>query len=384
MAQAKPTAQQKKPAPYRPKHRRVYEAIREEIHDGRLAPGTPLPGDAELGQRFGVSRGTVLRALDALRQEGRIDRIQGRGSFVSGPLTRNSRELKWRVMLLAERGPAHGLTDTIFTRIEHEAATVLRRDHGSLLLQAPAGLPEEPHAFRAALIEHALHERVDGVIYLPLEAEPGEGGGHAALLAPLVERGVKIVLLDRDVTPEVSRSAYDLVTTDNWAGGGEVGRHLVARGCRRLLFLAPPGEASTITERVRGVRDAIEGADPDVSLKVSPVARVDPPHADEAPMEAEILGHKPDGVIAKDDRTAVAALRVLYRNHLRVPDEVAVISFDDAPIAAAASVPLTTFRQPAPALAQVAVARLLDRLGGSTLPPLTTLIRGELIRRSSA
>ena len=192
------------------------------------------------------------------------------------------------------------------------------------------------------------------------------------------------MLLDRDVDPGVGRSGHDLVTTDNWAGGGEVGRHMIGRGCRRLLFLAPIAEVSTVRERVRGVRDAIADADEAVSLRVSPVAQVDPPWADDAPIEAEILQHRPDGIIAKDDRTAVAVLRVLYRNHLRVPDEVPVISFDDAPIAGAASVPLTTFRQPAQALAQVAVARLLERLEGSDLPPQVTLIRGELVRRSSA
>ena len=195
---------------------------------------------------------------------------------------------------------------------------------------------------------------------------------------------MKIVLLDRDITPQVSRSEYDLITTDNWAAGGEVGQHMIGRGCRRLLFIAPIGEVTTIIERVRGVRDAIKAANHPAQLKVSPVAQVDLPWADDAPIEAEILSYKPDGIIAKDDRTAVAVLRVLYSNHLRVPDEVPVISFDDAPIAAAASVPLTTYRQPAQALARVAVASLIDRLEGSTLPPRITLIRGELVRRASA
>ena len=369
---------------YQPKHRQVYQSLRDDIVQGRLAPGALLPNDAVIGQRFNVSRGTVLRALEALQNEGVIERIQGRGTFVSGPLTRNSRDVKWRVMLLTDQHWSEGLTDTIFTGVAHEAATVLRQEHGSLLVQAPAGLPGEPAAARAALIAHALQERVDGVIYLPPEEARATAQLHLDLLKPLIERDVKIVLLDRDITPQVSRSGYDLISTDNWAAGGEVGRHMIERGCRRLLFVAPLGEVTTIIERVRGVRDAIEAADPKIKMKVSPVARVDPPHADDAPIEAEVRRYKPDGIIAKDDRTAVAVLRVLYQNHLRVPDEVPVISFDDAPIAAAASVPLTTYRQPARALARVAVRRLAERLGGCRLPPQITLIQGELVRRASA
>ena len=369
---------------YQPKHRQVYQSLREDIVQGRFSPGSTLPNDAAIGERFAVSRGTILRALEALQSEGMIERIQRKGSIVRGPLTRNSRDLKWRIMLLADPQAGEGLADTIFTGIEHEAATVLRRDHDSMLIQAPAGLPREPRAARSAMIGYAIQEKVDGVIYLPPEGAQVDAQTHVDLLAPLVERDVKIVLLDRDITPQVRRSGYDLITTDNWAAGGEVGRHMIGRGCGRLLLIAPTGRVTTVVERVRGVRDAIAAADRSVELRISPVAQVDPPWADDRPIEKAILSYKPDGIIAKDDRTAVAVLRMLYQNHLRVPDELPVISFDDAPIAAAASVPLTTFRQPAQALAQVAVTQLIRRLEGSTLPPQITLIRGELIHRASA
>jgi DNA-binding GntR family transcriptional regulator len=65
-----------------PKHQRIADALRSEITSGELAPGAQLPSEAELGQRFGVSRTTVRAALAALSNEGLIASETGRGSFV--------------------------------------------------------------------------------------------------------------------------------------------------------------------------------------------------------------------------------------------------------------------------------------------------------------
>ncbi|WP_028660549.1 GntR family transcriptional regulator [Nocardioides insulae] len=72
----------------RPKHVRVREALRELLDEA--SPGTPLPSERDLVERFGVARMTVRQALDALVSEGLVERIPGRGSFAAsrGPLNR--------------------------------------------------------------------------------------------------------------------------------------------------------------------------------------------------------------------------------------------------------------------------------------------------------
>lgn len=67
----------------RPAHERLSELLKSDIVDGRLAPGSQLPGEIELAETHGVSRTTVRRALDTLTQAGLVTRQQGRGTFVA-------------------------------------------------------------------------------------------------------------------------------------------------------------------------------------------------------------------------------------------------------------------------------------------------------------
>lgn len=67
----------------RPAHERLSEQLKADIIEGRLAPGSQIPGEMELAEQHGVSRTTVRRALDTLTQEGLVNRHQGRGTFVS-------------------------------------------------------------------------------------------------------------------------------------------------------------------------------------------------------------------------------------------------------------------------------------------------------------
>ena len=371
---------------YLPKYRHVGQTLAGEIRDGRLRPGQRLPSDDELMGRFSISRGTLLRALEFLKNDGVLERVPGRGSFVREPSTAPPPAVSsgLRVMFVAEGGAA--TADTIFGPIEHHVAVRLRRRHGIELVPRQAGLPLDPFEVRRQLIADAVAVGVDGLLYLPLEGERQQWQRNAELLKPAVAAGLQIVLLDRDVVPRPDRSGYDVVGTDDRIAGGAVGRHLIQRGCRNLLFVRPRGDSPTVDERVDGVRDAIRDASQaggEVRLSVAAAASVDPPAPRDDGIREALSRVKPDGVIAKDDRTAVAVLRVLYERHTRVPDQVRVAGFDDAEVAADTTVPLTTYRQPIEEIAEVAAERISRRLAGERIPAAKILIGGRLVERQS-
>jgi len=99
---------------------------------------------------------------------------------------------------------------------------------------------------------------------------------------------------------------------------------------------------------------------------------------------AKLLPHKPDAVFAINDAMAVGAIRYLREQGLRVPEDVAVVGFDDAPIAASYKPALTTIAQPIAELGRQAVDMLVQQIDQQPEEPLTQVLTSELIIRESA
>lgn len=93
---------------------------------------------------------------------------------------------------------------------------------------------------------------------------------------------------------------------------------------------------------------------------------------------------RPTAIFTNSDEVAVGVIDELQRQHFRVPDDMAVMGYDDQPFAAVAQVPLTTVRQPVTAMAQLAVDQLLHHLGRLDRPELTLELTLDLIKRKSA
>ncbi|WP_251899275.1 substrate-binding domain-containing protein [Lactiplantibacillus paraplantarum] len=93
---------------------------------------------------------------------------------------------------------------------------------------------------------------------------------------------------------------------------------------------------------------------------------------------------RPTAIFTNSDEVAVGVIDELQRQHFRIPDDMAVMGYDDQPFAAVAQVPLTTVRQPVAAMAKMAVDQLLHHLGRLDRPELIIDLKLDLIRRKSA
>ncbi|MFE6666283.1 LacI family DNA-binding transcriptional regulator [Streptomyces sp. NPDC057697] len=173
------------------------------------------------------------------------------------------------------------------------------------------------------------------------------------------------------------------VDCDNRGGAAEAVRHLVALGRRRIAHIAGPRDQTSALDRVDGYFDVLPDGDPTL------VADGDFTVEGGARAMAELLGRHPglDAVFAANDLMASGALRVLRERGRSVPDEVALVGFDDmVSIAESTDPPLTTVRQDVEGMGRLMVRMLMNLLseeaGGDDRASVITPT--ELVRRASA
>ena len=196
-----------------------------------------------------------------------------------------------------------------------------------------------------------------------------------------VDSGVPVVLFNR--LPDVDSARQDTisVTSDNHEGGRLVAELLVARGHRRLAFMAGLENSSTSVERERGFTDGLRAAGQSVWKRA--VGHYSFERAQAAALELFQGRERPDALFAANDHMAIAAMDVLRHTlGLRVPEDVSVVGFDDVPQAAWAGYQLTTVVQDVPAMVAATVTLLKERMD-DTESARSIVIDCRLVERGS-
>ena len=217
------------------------------------------------------------------------------------------------------------------------------------------------------------------------------GGGHidGALIvsmhtrhAPALDRvGVPVVSVGRPLCADPERYSY--VDVDNRGGATIAVRHLVAAGRTRIATVAGPKDMTAGMDRLAGYRDTL-----------TDFGRYDPglvAHGDFGLASGEhatlrLLDQRPDvdAIFAASDLMAIGVLRALRRAGRRVPDDVAVIGFDNSPIAGTIDTPLTTVGQPVETLGVQTAQELLKAMDGTVGERRQAVLDTALVLRGSA
>jgi DNA-binding LacI/PurR family transcriptional regulator len=184
-----------------------------------------------------------------------------------------------------------------------------------------------------------------------------------------------------DATAEL---AVPYVDADNRGGAREAVRHLVSLGRERIAHIAGPRDQTSALDRMDGYRDVLLDADPEL------VRRGDFTADSGARAMAELLERRPDldAVFAANDLMASGALRTLRERGLRVPEDVALVGFDDmASVAESTEPALTTVRQDIEGMGRLMVRllmRVLNEGDAGTGVPASVITPTTLVRRASA
>ncbi|MFH8221097.1 LacI family DNA-binding transcriptional regulator [Streptomyces sp. NPDC018057] len=226
-----------------------------------------------------------------------------------------------------------------------------------------------------ALVSQGFRARViDGLILSPIELEAEDLRARAEPV-PLVLLGER----EYDLP-------YDHIAIDNVAAAREAVRHLISLGRRDIAFLgARRGRSQPAHLRLRGWREALDAAGLVADHRL--VAATDGwGHADGAAAMARLLdaGHRPDAVFAYNDPIAIGAMRVLAERGLRIPEDVAVVGFDDVVEGRFGAVTLTSVSPDKASIARMAVESVLSQLEGAPRGEGRRIHAGHsLVRRES-
>jgi DNA-binding LacI/PurR family transcriptional regulator len=225
------------------------------------------------------------------------------------------------------------------------------------------------------VLTEILQYQVDAIVMASTTLSPDVAKSCA-------DAGVPVVLFNR--VPDMSAPAHrtaSTVTSDNYSGGRLAGELLVARGHKRIAFLAGLENSSTSIERERGFNDVLREAG------VHPFARAVGHYQFQGAQKATRAlfkgARQPDGIFVANDHMAIAALDVLrIELKLRVPHDVSVVGFDDVPQAAWGAYSLTTVVQSVERMVDATVGLLLQQIqeGAS---PRNVVIPCQLVERQS-
>ncbi|MEV0811288.1 LacI family DNA-binding transcriptional regulator [Micromonospora sp. NPDC050200] len=213
-----------------------------------------------------------------------------------------------------------------------------------------------------------LARRVDGMAIMGRTVSDG-------VVAQVAATGMPTVLLGRPPIGEL-----DTVTTENDASAREMVTHLLGHGYRRFAYLGDPAESSDVTARYDAFRAALVGGGirpPRAPLRCA----FDVPAGQEAAQRALARPPRPQVLVCANDEVALGALAAAQQMGLSVPDDVAIVGWDD--VMAARYAGLTTVRQPMRELGATAARWLQERMAGSRFHARREVLQTQLVIRTS-
>jgi LacI family transcriptional regulator len=323
----------------------------------------------DVAERAGVSLGTVSNVLNAPEKvasatTGRVLAAIEELGFVRNDAARQLRAGSSRSigMIVLDVG------NPFFTDLARGAEDRARRSGLSVLLADARHAGDRETGYLDLFEEH----RVRGVLITPVD-------DSVPRLLRLRSHGIPSVLVDR----LASSSGFSSVSTDDVAGGRLATEHLLDAGRRHLLFVGGPLHLRQVRDRLDGARAAVAGV-PGALLEVLEIpalTMLEGVSAGRALLQRE---RRPDAVFAANDLVALGVLQgVGILGDLRVPEDVALVGYDDIEFAAAAAVPITSVRQPRERMGSEAVDLLLAEIDGATVRR-RIVFQPELVVRESS
>jgi LacI family transcriptional regulator len=217
------------------------------------------------------------------------------------------------------------------------------------------------------------NKQLDGIIFV------GAGENREAI-SEIIQNGLPLVVVDRNM----GSLELDTVTTENYQGGLLATQHLLSLGHQIIGCITGPSNITPSAERVTGYRAALQQAE--IGVVESLLTRGDF-HAPSGYSAAMLLLQqtpRPTAIFVCNDMMAIGAMRAAAQLGLRVPEDIAIVGFDDIQLASYTNPSLTTVAQPKQEIGQLAVKLLFERMSDPSLPPRHTILSTQLIIRESS
>lgn len=329
------------------------------------------PTIRDVARRAGVAPITVSRVINnsgyvSPETRTRVEAAIAELRYVPNTLARSLRFKKTRVLALIVTDITNPFWTTVARGVEDVANA-----HGFSLILCNT---DEDEAKQDAYLQALLQKRVDGFILVPARsvADP---------VLIIQAQNVPVVVLDRRI-PDV---AVDVVRSDSEGGAYRLITYLLALGHRHIATLSGPPTISTALDRVAGYRRALAEAGLPPEAEMVFYGNYDIESGYQNALRAMKHTPRPTALFAANNFIAIGALRALHEAGMRVPDDMALVCFDDVPMWLQITPFFTMASQRAYQMGQHATELLLERLAGPDMrEPREIVLPVDIVVRQSS
>ncbi|MFT4287848.1 LacI family DNA-binding transcriptional regulator [Nocardioides sp.] len=333
---------------------------------------SPTPSVKDVARAAAVSLGTVSNVLNqpervAPATRERVEQAMAELGFVRNESARSLRAGQTRTVayVMLDAG------NPFFTDVARGIETTAESAGLSLFLCNSDNRADREHAHLA----HLEQQRVQGILITPVDPDSPE-------LDALVRRRTPLVVVDRTRKGQ----SFCSVAVDDELGGRIAVEHLIDRGHRRVAFVGGPMSLGQVTDRYLGAQQAWAAAGlPPENLTLISCESLSVAEGRSAGERWAGLpsSRRPTAAFCANDLVALGLLQQATLAGVKVPDDLAIVGYDDIEFAAAAAVPLTSVRQPRSELGRTAAELVLDEAANPRHQHQQVTFTPELVARAS-
>ncbi len=326
----------------------------------------------DIARQAGVSRSTASRVVNGhpnVRAEVRqrvLDVVQETGYHPNAAARTLASQRSRMIGLVLPRTVSSFFTDPYFPHLTQGIAQACNQSDYTLGLFLVGSTEDEEQAFPRL----SRRGYLDGVL-----VQTGQVGDQ--LIERLIHSDMPLVIIGRPFHAD----GVSFIDVDNLDAARNAVGHLVRQGYQRIATITGPANNTTGIDRREGyLRALAERGNP---VEEALVAEGDFSEASGYYAMKRLLPAKPDALFAASDVMAFGAMRAVREAGLRIPEDIALVGFDDLPQASRSDPPLTTVRQQVDRFGMSAVEVLMDLIESGVTPPRRIIMATELIVRDS-
>lgn len=327
----------------------------------------------DLAAELNISVATVSRALrdDPVvhsKTKKKIFELAEQYGYQANNFARNLRKQRTNTIgVIIPRMNSYFMASVIagIERVANEA------EYNLLISQSSESVERE-----SAIINTMFNNRVDGLLVsLSYHTNKLDQFGK------FTQKGIPVVFFDR--TLEVNN--FPGIRIDNRQAAYEATRHLLEKGCRRIVHITVSSTQSVYRERFRGYAEALAEAGIPLDMELLYLGDLSLESGAEAAKYILSLPNLPDGVFVANDNCAAGCVIALKKQGIRIPEDIAVVGFNDDPVCRIVEPNLTTVHYPGYEMGEMAARSLINHLNGAAdiMLTQTIMLRSDLVARAS-
>jgi LacI family transcriptional regulator len=309
-----------------------------------------MPTIREVAKLAGVSPITVSRVINntgyiSEKTKKNVEAAIRKLGYVPNTLARSLRSRRTSTLALV----LTDITNPFWTTVARGAEDAASKAGFSMMLGNTDESEEKQEHYLNALLE----KQIDGVLFVPV-------GNTMAAIRMLNRHDVPFVVLDR----RINGAKADVVRSDSEGGAYNLTKLLLSLGHRQIAVLSGPKNTSTAEDRVIGYQKALMEEGLPIQPALMQYGNFTVESGSEMARHMLELSPRPTAIFAGNNFIAIGAFKVLRESHIRVPEDLALVGFDDLPANLTIDPFFTVARQPAYEMGRYAAELLMARLAG--------------------